>query len=155
MKQGIHPKYEIPLFTDAALEPEFPAVGDTSPAPESDGPRPDGRFGPQLTAALELATALVPCGLGTGLAYYFAGSLNQDPFISAVLGGVTGLLLERLKNSTSKKVWNSFTAFSMKTNSSENYEFTTTVSIVRLICPPRLFQSSWKMYLIGRAKSSE
>ncbi len=66
---------------------------DAAPSPESDGRQTEGRVGPGLTAALELAVAVVPCVLGAGLAYYFAGSLNQDPIIAAILGGVTGLLL--------------------------------------------------------------
>ena len=84
---GMHDPLREGKLLDAALAPEFP------PVPESDGPHEASRFGPQLTAVLELAIAVVPCGLGAGLAYYFAGSLNQDPFISAILGGVTGLLL--------------------------------------------------------------
>ena len=72
---------------------------DASPGPESiaalesDGPRSEGRIGSRVMAALDASIAVVPCGLGAGLAYYFAGSLNQDPIISAILGGVTGLLL--------------------------------------------------------------
>ena len=54
---------------------------------------PEPRSGPRVSAILETAVVVIPCGLGAGLAYYFAGSLNQDPIISAILGGVTGLLL--------------------------------------------------------------
>ena len=60
---------------------------------ESDGLCSEDRIAPRMTAVLEASVAVVPCGLGAGLAYYFAGSLNQDPIISAILGGVTGLLL--------------------------------------------------------------
>ena len=89
-----------PVFTDAmtageSSSPAAESIGptETAPALESDGPRSEERIGPRIMAALDASIAVVPCGLGAGLAYYFAGSLNQDPIISAILGGVTGLLL--------------------------------------------------------------
>ncbi len=90
-----------PVSTDAVMVRESSSPGPGSigatetapPALESEGPRSEGRIGPRIMAALDASIAVVPCGLGAGLAYYFAGSLNQDPIVSAILGGVTGLLL--------------------------------------------------------------
>ena len=84
-----------PVSVDAVTVRESTSPGPRSigPALESDGPYGEGRIGPRVMAALDASIAVVPCGLGAGLAYYFAGSLNQDPIISAILGGVTGLLL--------------------------------------------------------------
>jgi hypothetical protein len=44
-------------------------------------------------ALLEGLVALVPCGIGAGLAYHFAGPMGQDPITWAALGGAIGLLL--------------------------------------------------------------
>ncbi len=82
-----------PIDTPPGAEFGAPPGLEISPAFESERPRSEGRIGPRIMAALDASIAMVPCGLGAGLAYYFAGSLNQDPIISAILGGVTGLLL--------------------------------------------------------------
>lgn len=79
-----------PPVTEETPEPQAEAA---EPASTSPAVAPKRRFGKSVTAALEAAVAVIPCGIGAGLAYYFAGSLNQDPIISAILGGVTGLLL--------------------------------------------------------------
>ncbi len=84
-----------PVSTDAVTvgQSSSPGPGSIGPALKSDGPHRERRIGTRVMAALDASIAVVPCGLGAGLAYYFAGSLNQDPIISAILGGVTGLLL--------------------------------------------------------------
>ena len=42
---------------------------------------------------LEGMVALLPCGLGAGLAYHLAGPRGQDPITWAALGGAVGLLM--------------------------------------------------------------
>ena len=87
----------MPVREFSLPRPESTAATATETAPppalESDGPPSEGRNGQRIMAALDASIIMVPCGLGAGLAYYFVGSLNQDPIISAILGGVTGLLL--------------------------------------------------------------
>lgn len=75
--------------TDSLLS----ATDEAGPESQETAAVPESQFGPRVTKLLEASVAVVPCGLGAGLAYYFSGSLNQDPIISAILGGVTGLLL--------------------------------------------------------------
>jgi len=93
----------IPLEATPAspAEVEFPRVGgtDPEPAPAADAvptesaapgsPRPSaGR-----RALVESLVALVPCGIGAGLAYHLAGPAGQDPVTWAALGGAVGLLV--------------------------------------------------------------
>ncbi len=81
-------------LADPLMDLEIPAddVALTDPT-ENPAERTAGkRTGHGSTTLIEALVAVTPCALGAGLAYSFAGSLNRDPTVSAILGGVTGLL---------------------------------------------------------------
>jgi hypothetical protein len=86
------PAVASPVTLPAETAPAEAAPAEAASA-ESEPAAAAARAKPRHGALLESLVALVPCSVGGGLAYHFAGLLGQDPITWAALGGAIGLLL--------------------------------------------------------------
>jgi len=86
---------DLPAVEATAVFDAGVPAAETTPAakPQGDSVPAVRRVASLPGALLEGLVALVPCGVGAGLAYHFAGPMGQDPITWAALGGAIGLLL--------------------------------------------------------------